>query len=185
MEDVKIIDLFFGRSEQAIAALSEKYGDLCHKVSYNILRDELDAEECVNDAYLGVWNTIPPQNPNPLITYLCRIVRNLSVKRYHYNTAQKRNSYYDAALEELENCIPAATTVEAELEAKELALILDEFLDTLDQENRVMFMRRYWFSESVSDIASLFSMNSHTVTVKLSRIRDKLRNYLTERGVYI
>ena len=185
MEDRKIIGLFFERSEQAIAALSEKYGDLCHKVSYNILSDAMDAEECVNDAYLGAWNTIPPQNPNPLITYLCRIVRNLSVKRYHYNTAKKRNSHYDKALDELEKCIPAATSVEAELEAKELARILDEFLDSLSRENRVMFMRRYWFSESVTDIAALFHMNSHAVTVRLSRVRDKLRNYLEERGVHV
>ena len=121
MDDSKIIELFYERSEQAIVELSKKYGDTCHKIAVNILKNDSDAEECVNDTYLGAWNTIPPQNPNPLLTYICRIVRNISIKRYHQNTAQKRNSYYDVALDELENCLPSATTVQDEVNANELA----------------------------------------------------------------
>jgi DNA-directed RNA polymerase specialized sigma24 family protein len=118
--DSEIIDLFNERSEKAIMELSKKYGSVCRKVARNILNNDLDAEECVNDSFLGAWNTIPPQKPNPLLTYICRIVRNLSVKKYHANTALKRNSFYDAALDELGECLAAAANVETELAAKEL-----------------------------------------------------------------
>lgn len=101
LDDRKIIELFFERSEQAIIELSNKYGSVCSKVAFNILNNKQDTEECVNDAYLGTWNTIPPQNPNPLLSYVCRIVRNLAIKKYHTNTATKRNSIYDVALDEL------------------------------------------------------------------------------------
>ena len=121
MDDRKIIELFFKRSEQAIMELSNKYGAVCTKVAFNILNNKQDTEECVNDAYLRAWNTIPPQNPNPLISYICRIVRNLAIKKYHSNTALKRNSIYDVALDELENCFPSAVSAETELDAKELA----------------------------------------------------------------
>ena len=185
MEDSKIIELFYERSEQAIVELSEKYGRICHRIAVNILKNDADAEECVNDTYLGAWNTIPPQNPNPLLTYICRIVRNISIKRYHQNTAKKRNSYYDVALDELEDCLPSAMSVEDEVNAGELALLFDDFLATLDKTNRVMFVRRYWFSDSVSDIAATFKMNDHAVTVRLSRTREKLRQYLIGKGVTI
>ena len=105
MEDKRIIDLFFARSELAIEALAAKYGALCSRIAENILGDSMDAEECVNDAYLGVWNSVPPQRPDPLRSFLCRIVRNLSISRYHANTAKKRNSSYDVALEELEGIL--------------------------------------------------------------------------------
>ena len=105
MQDSKIIDLFFERSEQAITELSIKYEKLCKQISINILGNEEDALECINDSYLGVWNTIPPTKPDNLKYYLCRIVRNNALKKYHSNTAIKRNSYYDVALQELEECI--------------------------------------------------------------------------------
>ena len=120
--------------------LSQKYGAVCIKTAKNILNNTLDAEECVNDAYLGAWNTIPPQKPDPLLTYVSRIVRNLAVKKYHANVSLKRNSFYDAALEELETCIPSGRTVEAELSARELARMIDAFLDTLGKNDRVMFV---------------------------------------------
>ena len=123
MEDSKIIDLFYERSEQAIVELSKKYNSVFTKVADNILNDVRDTEECVNDAYLGAWNTIPPQNPNPLLSYVCRIVRNLAIKKYHANTAAKRNSIYDVSLNELENCFPASASVEDEFHANELALL--------------------------------------------------------------
>lgn len=182
MDDSKIIDLFYARSEQAIVELSKKYGAVCAKVAGNILNNRLDAEECVNDAYLGAWNTIPPQYPSPLLTYLCRIVRNLSIMKYHFNTAGKRNSHYDVALDELEECLASAVTVEAEISARELSQMLDRFLDTLGRENRVMFVRRYWYSDSVSDIAERLHMNSNQVSVRLSRIRGKLKTYLKKEG---
>ena len=185
MEDSKIIALFYARSEQAIAELSKKYGAVCNKVAENILNSKQDAEECVNDAYLGAWDTIPPQNPNPLLTYVCRIVRNLAIKKYHANTAQKRNSHYDVALEELENCFSNAESVEAALDVQELTAYLNVFLETLDVEKRVLFVRRYWYGDSVEELAKRFSISKHNVSVRLSRTREKLKVYLAEKGVAI
>lgn len=182
LEDGKIIDLFFERSEQAITELSKKYGAACRRVAVNILRNELDAEECVNDAYLGAWNAIPPNRPDPLLTYLCQIVRNLSITRYHANTAVKRNSFYDAALDELEECLPSAVTVETEVDARELSALLDRFLETLDRENRVLFVRRYWYSDPVSEIGAAFHMSANSVSARLSRIRRKLKGFLKKEG---
>ena len=113
MDDPAIIALFFDRSKQAIAELDRKYGKTCHSISYNILNNTQDAEECVNDAYLGTWNAIPPRRPNPLLTFLCKIVRNLSIMRYHANTAMKRNSSYDVALDELKDTLSSPTTQRA------------------------------------------------------------------------
>ena len=185
MDDSKIIELFFERSEQAIVELSKKYGNTCYKIAVNILKNDSDAEECVNDTYLGVWNTIPPQKPKPLLTYICRIARNISIKRYHQNTAKKRNSYYDVALDELEACLPSSIMVQDEASAKELTSLIDDFLGGLDKTNRIMFVRRYWFSDSISDIATRFNLSKHAVTVRLSRTRERLRQYLIKKGVTI
>ena len=163
LDDSKIIDLFYERSEQAIIELSQKYGSVCTKVANNILNDVRDTEECVNDAYLGAWNTIPPQRPNPLLSYVCRIVRNLAIKKYHANTAAKRNSSYDVALDELENCFPASTSVEDEFNAGEIARSIDRFLETLDKENRIMFVRRYWHSDSIADLMQYAAEHGLTV----------------------
>lgn len=185
MEDNEIIELFQARSEQAIIELSKKYGAICAKIAGNILKNSLDAEECVNDAYLAVWDTVPPQNPSPLLAYVCRIVRNLSIKKYHSNASAKRNSFYDTALDELENCIASGQTIENELSAKELSGLIDTFLGTLDRTSRVMFVRRYWYSEPVSDIAEKMRMSSNNVSVRLSRTRAKLRKFLKKEGIII
>lgn len=185
MDDSKIIELFFERSEQAIIELSNKYGAICSKVADNILNNRLDSEECVNDAYLGVWNTIPPQRPNPLLSYVCRIVRNLALKKYHENTAQKRNSYYDVALDEIADCIPASFSIEDEIMAKEAAGVIDDFLETLDQQSRIMFIRRYWYADSIEEIAALFHKSKHYISVRLSRIRKALRQYLGKKGIFL
>lgn len=182
MTDEEIIDLFFRRDHRAVAELSQKYGPVCLKLSRNILSDVRDAEECVNDAYLGVWDAVPPERPDPLPTYLYRIVRNLSVKRYHANTAKKRNSTYDAALDELEECIPSPSTVEDEFAAEELSALLDRFLVTLKQDDRVLFVRRYWYAGSIDELAGQFRITKHNVSVRLSRTRDKLKLYLKKEG---
>ena len=158
IDDEKIIEMFFGRSEQGIRELDIKYGKVCHNLSYHIVGSRQDAEECVNDAYLGAWNAIPPARPNPLLSYLVKIVRNISLKIYWRKEAAKRSSHYTIALEEIEACIAAPNTVEAEIEAKELARIIEAFLDTLTTENRVIFMRRYWFSDSYKDIAEFMGL---------------------------
>jgi len=182
LEDEEIIALFHARSERAITELAGKYGAICGRLAQNILKDPLDAEECVNDAYLGVWNTVPPQRPDPLLTYVCRIVRNQAVMRYHANTAAKRNSAYDAALEELEGCLASPVTVEGEGTAQELSRLLDGFLDTLDRENRVMFLRRYWYADSIADIAAGSRMSNNSVSARLGRMRTKLKKYLKREG---
>lgn len=183
MDDSKIIGLFYARSEQAIAELSAKYGSVCQRVAENILHNRLDSEECVNDAYLGVWNTVPPQNPDPLLSYVCRIVRNLAIRKYHENTALKRNSYYDVALEEIEECFPSSLAVREDADAGEIAGIINAFLQTLDPKSRVLFVRWYWFSDSIGDLAELFHTSRHYVSVRLSRMRKALRKQLIKEGV--
>ena len=185
MVDEKIIELFFARSEQAISELDQKYGKVFQKTSYNILNDPLDVEECVNDAYLGTWNTIPPTRPHSLLAYVCQIVRNISLKRYHLKKALKRNSTYDLAMEELDACLASTSTVEDEMETKELVRIIEEFLDTLSKENRVIFLQRYWFSDTYSDIAKKVGISEKSVSVRLTRIRKRMREYLLEREVLV
>lgn len=185
MEDEKIIEMFYQRSEQAIAELDAKYGRTCHKLSCNILNNIQDAEECVNDAYLGTWNTIPPAKPNPLLTYLCKIVRNISLKRYYMKIAAKRNSIYDVAIQELEGCLAALNNVEEEIEAQDLTRIIESFLDMQTTKNRVIFMRRYWFSDTYTDIAACVGLTEKNVSVRLTRIRKQLKQYLLEEGIFV
>lgn len=185
MEDEKIIDLFFDRSEQAITELDAKYGKFCRNLSRNILNDSRDTEECLNDAYLALWNSIPPERPSPLLTYLCKVLRNLSLKLYHRKTAAKRNSVCDVVMEELEDCLSSHDTVEAEADAKELIRHIEAYLDTLSQENRVIFIRRCWFSDSYEEIAKQTGLTEKTVSVRLTRLRKQLKHYLEEKGVII
>ena len=185
MNDERIIELFFERSEQALKELDEKYGRVCHKVSYNILNNQQDVEECVNDAYLGTWNAIPPAKPNPLLAFVLKIVRNISLKRYEQNTAAKRNSHYDVAMEELENCLASTITIEQEIAECELTKIIESFLNSLSKENRVIFLRRYWFSDTYADIARQVGLTEKNVSVRLTRIRKELREYLLEREVIV
>ena len=185
IEDKKIVELFFKRSELAIRELDNKYGKVCHRLSYNIVNNRQDAEECVNDAYLGAWNAIPPEKPDPLLTYLCKIVRNISLKMYYRKKAAKRSSTYTIAMEEIEACIAAPSMVETEFEARELARVIESFLDTLTAENRVIFMRRYWFSDSYKDISECIGISEKNISVRLTRIREKMKQYLIEREVFI
>ena len=185
IDDERIIDLFFKRDQQGIRELDIKYGKTCHSLSYNITNSKQDAEECVNDAYLGAWNTIPPTRPNPLLSYIVKIVRNISLKIYWRKQADKRSGNYKIALEEIEGCIAGPQNVEDEMEARELARIIEEFLDTLTLENRVIFMRRYWFADSYKDIAELVGLTEKNISVRLTRIREKMKQYLIEREVSV
>ena len=187
MDDNAIVELFFVRSEQAIRELDDKYGKICHSLSYGILQSHQDAEECVNDAYLGTWNAIPPTRPNPLLAFLCKIVRNLSLTRYHANRAAKRTDCYTLTLDELRECLasPQATedVVEDIVKEQELVQSIEDFLDTLSPENRVILLRRYWFSDSRREIAKRTGLSENNVAVRLTRIRKQLRHYLEERGI--
>ena len=185
MDDIKIIDLFFARSELAIEALDGKYGAICHNLSRSILKDQQDAEECVNDAYLGAWNAIPPVRPNPLLSYIVKIVRNISLKIYWRKEAAKRSGHYTIALEEIEGCIADQKTVEDEIEARELARIIEAFLDTLTVKERVIFMRRYAYADTYADIAKRVGISEKNVSVRLALIRQKMKQYLIEREVFV
>ena len=185
IDDKSMIQLFFNRSEKALEELDIKYGKLCYKLSHNILNNHQDAEECVNDTYLGVWNAIPPAKPDPLRAYICKVVRNISLKLYYKKEAEKRNSVYDIAIQELENCLPAPNTVETEMETRELTLMIESFLDTLSDENCVIFMRRYWFSDTYAAIAERMGISEKSVSMRLVRIRKQMKRYLLEREVYV
>ncbi len=185
MKDHEIIALFFERSEQAITELTVKYGAAIRNVASNILKNAQDVEECSNDTYLQVWNRIPPTRPKYLGAFSCRIARNLSLKRYYANTAEKRNTYYDVALSELEETIPALSTVESVYDAKELTQYLNQFLAGLSKEDRYLFLRRYWHNDGISTIAASLNISPHTASVRLFRLRQKLQNYLQKEGMLV
>ena len=185
MNDERIIELFFKRSEQAIKELDAKHGKTFFNLSFNILNNKLDAEECVNDTYLATWNAIPPAKPNPLVAFVCKITRNISLKRYEQNTAKKRNSFYDVSLDELDECLASSSTIEKEIEERELTQIIEDFLDSLTLENRIIFLYRYWFSSSYADIAKRVGLTEKNISVRLTRMRKQLREYLKERGVLV
>jgi RNA polymerase sigma factor, sigma-70 family len=185
LEDSGIIDLFFARSEQAIEELGRKYGPAVKKTAANILNDRLDVEECANDTYLGCWNSIPPQKPNPLVSYVCKIARNLAVNRYHANRAEKRNGNYDLILDELEESIPSSMDVETEAEAKDLTAAINRFLKTLSREDRFLFVRRYFYADSVTDLAAMTDNSANHISVRLFRIRGKLKKTLMKEGYFV
>ena len=183
MKDHEIIALFYERSEQAITELISKYGAAIKTIASNILKDAQDVEETVSDTYFAVWNRIPPAFPKYLGAYSCRIARNLSLKRFYANTAEKRNNYYDVALNELEETIPALSTVETIYEARELTGYLNRFLKGLNRTDRYLFLRRYWYGEKIGDIAETLNMTSHKASVRLFRLRQKLKDYLKKEGM--
>ena len=182
MEDAQIIDHFFRRDPEAIRAAQEKYEKRCLAAARHILPDARDAEECVNDAWLGAWNSIPPQRPDPLRAYVCRIVRNLSLKKLRANSALKRSSRFEVSLSELEDCI-SAHSLDEQLAAGELSAQINAFLAALRRDDRVMFVRRYWFAQPLSEIADAFGTTENNVSVRLGRIRRKLHTYLERKEV--
>lgn len=183
MDDSTIIDLLFQRAEGAIDALANRFGGQLRRIAANILSSPQDAEECVADTYLAVWNAIPPQRPAALGGFVCKVGRNIALNRLRSNLAQKRNSRYDLSLEELAGCLPGPG-LEDTLNSRELGRAIDSFLDTLSRENRVIFLRRYWFGDSVKDIARISGLSENLVSVRLNRIREKLRHYLIKEGLF-
>ena len=182
MDDTEIIDLFFERSEKAISELSAKYGKLVYSIAENALHNREDAEECVNDTYLGVWNAIPPQRPISLLAFVCRIARNISITRYTRDPS-RQNGASDVCFDELQECIPSNETVEARYDADELSRLIDGFLDELDRKNRMLFVRRYYYMDSFADVAAAAGMKEGAVRTRLSRLRGKLKEFLESRGV--
>lgn len=184
MEDRAIIALLFDRAETAIDALAQRFGSRLYQIAMNILCSSRDAEECVNDTYLALWNTIPPERPDPLCAYTYRIGRNTALKKLRANTAQIRNSAYDVSLDELAGCIADDSLWET-LDAKALGQAIDRFLDTQSKDSRVIFLRRYWFGDSVKEIARAMAMTEGAVSVRLNRVRNALKHYLKKEGYFL
>ena len=183
MEDKEIIGLYLDRNEQAITATSEKYGSYCKTISVNILKNDEDAEECVNDTYMKTWNAIPPQIPVIFSAFLGKIVRNISFNRYRQNTSQKRGgSDMPLILDELGEIVSGKESVEDEIDKKELLRDINGFLNSISEYKRGIFIRRYWYSDKVSDIAKRYGKSENSVSVELNRVRKNLREYLLKRG---
>lgn len=179
MNSQQIIDLLWQREETALDALAFHFGKRLQSMAMHILCDREDAQECVNDTYLAVWNAIPPKRPDPLEGFVLRTGKNIALNRLRSNTAQKRNSFYDISLHELENYIPSPCLEDA-VTARELGRAIDAFLDTLDRRSRIIFLRRHWFGDGVSEIASSLGMSSGAVSARLNRTRQKLKIFLSE-----
>ena len=185
MEDTAIIDLYWARSQQAIAASEEKYGPYCHTIARRILDREEDAEECVNDTWLRAWNAMPPQRPGILSAFFGKLTRNLSLDRWRRLKAAKRGgSQVEIALHELEDCLPDCRRPDEKLEAGETAALISDFLRRQSEADRALFVRRYWFGDSVPELAERWGLSRHNVTVRLSRIRQKLKQSLQKEGFY-
>ena len=177
MDDRAILQLFYRRDEAAVSAVREKYGAYCRAVALGITGDERDAEECAADTYLAVWNSVPPIRPEHLKAYTLAIARNLSLDRYQGMRARKRNSSYDLALSELEDCLASEGDAETELEARELARAVNRFLAGLSKEDRQLFVCRYYLAQPVKDIAVKLNVRSNRVSLRLFRLREKLKKY--------
>lgn len=186
MNDEQIIDLFFKRSEQAIAEVKEKYGSYCHRIAYNILRNYEDSEECVSDTVLQAWNVIPPQKPEILSGFLGKITRNLALNKYKFNTTQKRGSgHTDVALEELADCLPASNNTEQTVEDQLVIECLNLFLSKQKVRTRQIFMRRYWYLDSIKEIADDFGVSESGVKMLLLRTRNSLKAFMEKEGISI
>jgi len=184
MEDAKIIELFFSRSEEAITETASKYGKLCLSIAGNILGNAEDSEECVNDTYLGLWNIIPPQRPSNLMAFICKITRNLSLKKLEHNLAKKRDTHITISLSELEEVLPDKAICD-KFDDEEIGRIISEFLKKEKPDSRNIFIRKYWYFDSVSDIAKRYKFSESKVKSMLFHTRSRLRKYLIKEGVHI
>ena len=183
MTDESIIDLYWARDEKALTETSDKYGAYCNTIAYNILSDSSDAEECVNDTWLHAWNAMPPNRPSLLSAFLGKITRNLSFDLYKRNHRKKRGgANIDLVLDELAEIVSGGDDPADAYDAAELKKDINDFLYSLSEDKRYMFILRYWYADSISAIAKRYSMQENAVSVSLNRTRNKLKIYLTERG---
>lgn len=182
MEDKQIVDLYFARSESAIAETEKKYGRYCHTIAYRILENDEDAKEIVNDTYLKAWNTIPPNRPDPLKAYVGMISRQLSIDRYEAHRAQKRSGQVMLVLDELAECIPDNDSREDVGENMALRDALNAFVRSLGKREQILFVRRYWYASPVEEIAREWGIRQSSVTVILHRTRKKLKKFLQKEG---
>ena len=182
MDDDAIVALYWARDEDAIAQTERKYGPYCRTIAKNILGSDEDAEECVSDTWHHAWNAMPPQRPDRLPPFLGRIVRNLSISRWRRERAQKRYAGLDGQLSELEDCLPAPGWVEEAVEGKELTALLENWLEGLERDERIVFLRRYWYGDPVKDLAKALGMGANQTTKRLLRLRKDLKGFLEREG---
>ena len=184
MEDQAIIELYWQRNEEAVRATAEKYGSYCRSIARNFLADRRDQEECVNDTWMGAWNAMPPHRPGRLRLFLGKITRSLACDALRAHTAGKRGGgVYPEALEELSECLPAAASVDQAVEDRELERLINRFLHALPERSCSVFLRRYWYAESLEAIAERYGMGESAVKSSLFRSRKKLRAYLEKEGI--
>ena len=184
MEDARIVDLYWARSENAIAETSAKYGKYCYAIAYNVLANHEDADESVNDTYLDAWNNMPPHRPSILSTFLGKITRRISIDKWRGRTAEKRGGgEIVLALDELSECVPSNHNVEQEIETAELAKMIHDFVVQLPLMDRRVFICRYWYFDSISAISKQFGFSEGKVKMTLHRARKRLVKYLAERGI--
>lgn len=185
MEDQQILDLYWARSEDAIAETEQKYASYCYRVSYNILRSDRDADECVNDTWLRAWNAIPPQRPGKLQAYLARLTRNLSLDRLDQRQAEKRGGPAGMLLSELSECVPSPDTVERTLDDQEISAAISAWLRKQPDRSRVAFVRRYFYADSIGQVARRVGLSEGGVKSLLHRQRVSLRRYLEQEGISV
>ena len=185
MEDKRIIELFQRRDEQAIAETRRKYGGYCHKIAYNLLSVQEDAEECVSDALFAAWRQIPPVLPQSLRSFLGRITRNLSISRYRAGTAKKRASGIEALLSELEDCLPDGNDLDTQVDSRALAGLISRWVDGLTARDQELFIRRYWYGDSLQEIAAAMEETPQELAQRTFRLRKMLKYRLEEEGYSI
>lgn len=185
MDDLAIIELYWERNERAIKETNTKYERLLYKISYNTLSNHEDSQECVNDAYIKAWKSIPPERPRSFTAYLGRIVRNLSIDYWNKNRAQKRYSGGDILLSELQDCIPSSNTVWAEIESKILSEIISNWLYTLPKDDRILFVRRYWYGDSIKELAHRTDTTPNKLASHMYRLRYNLKDMLEKEEVLL
>lgn len=185
MDDKKIIDLLFARDESGLHLTAQKYGRMYSGILRQALSSESDVEECGNDVLMVLWDSIPPQYPNHYPSYICAIARRIGINRYKHNARQKRGNGYTVSLSELEGCIPSPNQLQARENARQLYQILNAFLGSLDEQTRVLFIRRYFYLESVKSLSQRFAVTENFVSVRLHRARKGLKTLLEKEGVSI
>ena len=185
MEDKKIIDLYWERNQRAIPETSSKYGQMCTQIAENILSDKRDAEECVNDTYLGLWNAIPPTRPRSFSAFVAKITRNLAIKRTEFLYAQKRTANATVSFSELDGCVPQNSVEDEAINSQLIKACIEDFILGLPPQSRYIFLRRYFFFDSVSDIAVKLGIGESAVKSSLLRSRKKLKVILNKEEIYI
>ena len=185
MKDDKIVNLFWNRDEDAIVQIAVKYGAYCHSIAFNILSIKEDAEECVSDTWMSAWNSMPPQKPTNLRIWLGKVTRNCALNLWNRNHAKKRYNGMEELLDELADCLPSNDSISQTLQAKELNAIINNWIKSLSESDKALFIRRYWGGESLTDLAKNWHTTPAKLAQKMYKLRCELKSVLQKEGVFI